>query len=249
MISAGTIGDETGPAASLFPKGVWNDAKLEPLQPRIFEQIRNAFYRVPTGAAGSNGALEFAPRKEGAYTWIKAPRYLDRTMETGPLARLVITHRAGSRSHTVGVVEQIEALLRAPLAEANTVGGRILAGLGELVPLLEYAENLLAQLTPGQPSVTSPEMPETLSGEGTGRIDAPAGMLQHRMVIEKGRIAHADIISPSTWNGSSRGERGETSGLEIALNGPAPDLRTQAGRLTASRIVHSYLFSASDAVQ
>jgi ferredoxin hydrogenase large subunit/hydrogenase large subunit len=249
MISAGTIGDDTGPAASLFPKGVWMARTLEPFQPRIRENIRSAFYRISGGSNGQNGVLEFAPEKEGAYSWIKAPRYLDRAMETGPLARLLITHLGGSRTHTVDIVREMEGVLRLSLSQANTVGGRLLARLGELAPLVERCEALLAQFTPEQPSIQPPGDLSSLSGEGIGRIEAPAGFVQHRLVLDKGKVAHADIISPSTWNGAPGDATGKASGLELALNEASPNLRTQSGQLKAARIVHSYFFSATDAVQ
>ncbi len=146
-------------------------------------------------------------------------------------------------------MKHIEELLRLQLPRANTIGGRLLARLGEVRPLLERCETLLSHFTPGQPSITAPDDLSEVEGEAVGRIEAPAGMLQHRLVLERGRIAHADIISPSTWNGAPRDEKTPAGGLEHALNAGSLELRRQEHRLMAARIVHSYFFSASDAVQ
>ena len=124
-----------------------------------------------------------------------------------------------------------------------------MARLGELGALLERAETLLDQIDPAQPTVAADAEPFDVSGEGLALLEAPAGALQHRMILERGRIAHYDIVSPSTWNGSPDDEQGPPGSLETALNRTPLELGEPAGQRSAARIVHSFAFSATDAVQ
>ena len=249
FISAGTIGDDSGPGASLFPGGVLLDESLEPFQPRVTENLHGAYYRIPLTAGKNFQMLAEAPDKQEAYSWIKAPYYRSRRVDAGALARLVITHLTGSRSHAAPMAARLEEELDLPLIQANTVAGRLLARLGELRPLVERCGSLLDRLNPGQPAVASANGRPAEEGEAVAHIEAPAGIVQHRMVLRGGRIALYDVISPSTWNGAPRDERARPSGLELALNSSGLDLRSERGRLSASQIVHSYFFSATDAVQ
>lgn len=248
FINAGTLGDDSGPDASLFPAGVLLNNNLAALKKNVTESIHSAFYRIPLAAKGRIQLLEEAPGKEGAYSWIKSPRYAARPLETGALARLIITYQAGSRSHTAPMVEQMGNVYGPDLDGANSVAGRMLARLGELPTLLHRCDSLLEQLTPGQPSLTSAKG-RLLNGSAETSIESPAGTVQHRVVLEQGRIAHYDIVGASTWNGAPRTEDGKISGLERALNAQSIDLRDIRGLRQASRITHSYFFSATDAVQ
>lgn len=248
MISAGTLGDDSGPDLSMFPRGVLLSNSLARFQPRVIEKIQNAFYRVPLAAKNTFQAVEPAPGKAGAYSWIKSPRYGTRRAETGALARFMVTHLSGSRSDIAPMAEIVRGLFGPALSSANTVAGRMVARLGELQPLLRRCGSLLDQLTPGQPSVT-PANGAIGDGDAAAGIEAPAGMVQHRLVLSRGRIAFYDVISPSTWNGAPRDENDETGGLESALNADALDLQRIRDRRQAYRIVLSYFFSATDAVQ
>lgn len=248
LISAGTLGDDSGPDASMFPRGALLSNALATFQAEVTEAINSAYYRIPLAAKERTQAVVQAPDREGAYSWIKSPRYVKRPVETGALARLMITHQAGSRSHTAAMVEQLGNMFGPGLDGANTVAGRLLARLGELQPLLQRCDSLLDQLTPGQPAQTSVRG-RLIKGNAAASIESPAGMIQHRAVLQQGKIAYYDIIGASTWNGAPRNEEGRMRGLELALNAQPLNLRSAQGRREASRIVHSYFFSATDAVQ
>lgn len=247
FLSVGSLGDESGPGASLFPSGAFLGQKLEPLAARITESIQRAFYRVPEREPAA-GVVVPEPTKEGAYSWIKAPRYHRVAVETGALARLVITHLSGSRSYSAPIVARVTQETGLAITAANTVGGRMLARLGELAMLARRCEESLNQLAPGHRTVSESSLPRGLAGEGLGRIEAPAGSVVHQLWLERGRIRNYDVIAPSTWNGAP-GEGTARGSIELALNGAGIDLRTASGRLLASRIVHSFFFSATDAVQ
>ena len=247
LLSAGSGEDESVLDGGLFPSGILLEGKLEPYSALSTESIDRAFYSIsPTGEGGGRPVSD--PDKPGAYSWVKAPRYQGLVLEAGPIARMAIAYLSGERLWDPKLVERVESLLRRPLARANTVGGRILARMGETGGLLSLIESQLDQLDPGQPSVSTEQGSGRFSGEGTGTLEAPAGTLSHRTVVDKGRIAYYDIVTPNTWNGSPQDQNGRSGALETALNRSNHDLDDPAQRRLLSRIVQSFAFSMRDAV-
>ena len=55
---------------------------------KIREHIKYARYKSGSNLHPLKGETEPDPRKAGAYTWMKAPRYNNEPMEVGPLARV-----------------------------------------------------------------------------------------------------------------------------------------------------------------
>jgi ferredoxin hydrogenase large subunit/hydrogenase large subunit len=248
LICVGTTGEELGPAQSMVPAGVYLGEKLEPLGGPVTESLRRAFYRPAPGKPPAGGLPQAAPEKEGAYSWIKAPRYRNQPMEAGAAARLVITQLTGSRTYQGTLVEEIETAVGAPLTAGTTVAGRLLSRLAEVRLLWRRCDQVLGQLLPNQPTVVGEAELPRVTGQGIGAMEAPAGAVRHRVAFERGKIEAYDIIAPSTWNGSPQDERNEPGSLELALNGARLDLAQREDRLAASRIVHSFFFSTTDAV-
>jgi ferredoxin hydrogenase large subunit/hydrogenase large subunit len=248
LLCAGTLGEDEGPTQSMVPAGAYIAGHLESFERAVTESIARAYYRFPGGKAAPRALLQPAADKPGAYSWIKAPRFRGAPMETGALARLVITQVTGSRSHLGSVPADIEAALGASLEQGNTVAGRMLSRLGEARLLTARCAALLERLYPAQPAVAPDAAMFSADGVGVGDVEAPAGAVRHRLVLERGQIASYDIITPSTWNGSPSDERGEPGPLEAALNAGTLNLAEREGRLAASRIVHSFCFSMADAV-
>ena len=249
FLSAGTMGDESGPGASHYPAGVLVGRRLEPLQERMTESLHRAFYRIAPPRTGAPNAVLEAPDKPGAYSWIKAPRYAGGAMETGSIARLAIIQISGSRGHSAATLTDLDESLADFPFGAVTVAGRMLARLGELPALVRRLEETLEQLLPGHPTVAAEKPDPEAGGEGIASIEAPAGLLHHRIAVEKRRVVQYDIVTPSTWNGASSDEKEIPGPLEKALNRDYLDLRTAEDGRDASRIVHSFAFSATDAVQ
>lgn len=249
FLCTGSGEQEAALEGALFPSGVLLADRLEPFAPVATESIHSAFYRIPLQGHYHGMATEPDPTKAGAYSWIKAPRYQGRPMEAGPYARLVITYLSGVHMARPDLVDLMQKQLGGSIRERNTVGGRMLARLGELAALLDRAETLLDQIDPAQPTVSHDIGPFRVSGEGLALLEAPAGSLQHRIVLERGRIVHYDIVSPNTWNGSPQAEQKLAGSIETALNRNPLDLAKAADQRTAARIVHSFAFSTTDAVQ
>ncbi|NIR99213.1 MAG: nickel-dependent hydrogenase large subunit, partial [Gammaproteobacteria bacterium] len=247
FLSVGT-GEEAAVEGAPLPSGVLLEERLEPYAAVETESIADAFYDIPSAGTGRNRPAVPAPDKPDVASWVKAPRYQGRPMEVGPYARLVIAYLSGVRMWRADFVDELEQQLGSPLRQGNTVAGRLLATLNEAGGQLEYAERLLDQIDPSQPTVSTEGNPFAVSGEGLGLVEAPAGAVRQQLVLERGRVVYSDLVAASTWNGSSRDGEGNPGPLETALNRLPTDLRQEAQRRIVARIVHSYQFSATDAV-
>ena len=74
-------------------------------------------------------------------------------------------------------------------------------------------------------------------GEGSGMIQAARGALGHWIKIVDEKIDHYQVITPSTWNGSPRDEKGERGAWEEALIGTSvsdPGNPVEAGHVVRS---------------
>jgi Ni,Fe-hydrogenase I large subunit len=249
FVSTGSGEDETALDGALFPSGVLLADRLEPFAAVATESIGRAFYRIPPQGTGNGAVTQPFADKAGAYSWIKAPRYQGHPMETGAFARLVITYLSGARMAQPALVSELEKQLGGSIRRGNTVAARLIARLGELRALMQRAETLLDQIDPAQPTVATDTEPFGTTGEGLALLESPAGSLQHRVILERGRVVHYDIVTGSTWNGAPQDEQEQAGSLETALNRAGLDLADAAGQRQAARIVHSFAFSSTDAVQ
>lgn len=189
---------------------------LLPLQPEaITEEIRFAWYADNTSKRHpTDGKTEPVKPKPDAYSWLKSPRHNGLPMETGPLARMVIS---GRYPFQTSVLDR----LRARAQETRLIADQCLQWLD--------------QLTPNGPVYQKPDMPET--AEGVGMTEAPRGALGHWLRIEKGRIAHYQIITPTTWNAGPRDDQDVPGPLEQALIGTT--IRNPDQPIEVLRIIHS----------
>lgn len=119
-------------------------------------------------------------------TYAKNALYEGGFFETGPLARALASRRKLIKSlHDAG---------------GDSVLTRITARVDEIVYLLRHVRELLETLDISEPSFIPPPRIETISAEGYGIVEAPRGSLIHRAVLEKGKIASYEIITPTQWN-------------------------------------------------
>jgi hydrogenase large subunit len=141
--------------------------------------------------------------KPGAYTWNKAPRLGGAVIETGAIARQLVDGHA---------------LIRSAVAQyGGSVITRVLARLVEVARVLPMMEQWLLALQPREPFHAEHTMPER--AQGVGLSEAARGALGHWLHIERGRIAHYQIVAPTSWNFSPRDAAGTPGALESALVG------------------------------
>jgi hydrogenase large subunit len=207
--------------------GVWDAVTqsrsvLEPEQ--ISEDARHAWFAE--GPAGlplhpTSGLTQPEPDKPGAYTWNKAPRLAGQVVETGALARQLMSGQALIKS--------------AARVHGGTVYTRVLARLVEVAIILPLMEQWLMALLPRAPFYQAPTLPE--QGDGVGLTEAARGALGHWLRIEKGRISHYQIVAPTSWNFSPRDAGGTPGALEAALVGAPLDNQGE-GRSDSVAVQH-----------
>ena len=249
FLSGGSLGAESGGEAAMFPAGAVLDKRLMPFAGGITESIAGSRYRVKPGGDGSGPVLSENDEAPAGASWIKAPRLAGRVLDVGPLARTVIAHMTAASSRQAELVAEIESRLGTSVQNANTVAGRLFARVGEMALLAARCTENLQHLQPDQAYAepVSDDMPDAV--EAAAALEAPAGAVWHRVGLRRGRIAYYDIVSASTWHGAPAVPGSTAGSLEVALNADGLNPERDTDRAAISRIVHSFAFSATDAVQ
>ncbi len=222
----------------LFKQGtVSADLKYHPLAiSSITEVVKYSWYEdSSTGRHPSQGETKPAPGKEGAYSWVKAPRYDGEVYEVGPLARLLVTYVAGDP-----VVRQLVdwalAELKAPVSALFSVMGRHLARALCAKILADNLEKWLLELKPGEPTYTEYEIPDEATGMGL--TEGSRGALGHWIEIKDKKIYNYQAVVPTTWNASPRDDNGVPGPIEQALIGTK--VRDKDNPFELVRIVRSF---------
>lgn len=236
LLSYGGFPEESGRNLEerLFPPGVYRHGSVEPLDPReIREAVARSWYEGDE-AHPSSGQTRPTLEKQEAYSWIKAPRYRGEAFEVGPAARMAILLARGKLPLKSHVEELLKEVGIGP-ESLSSVMGRHVARAIEATILVEALKRWLSELDLAGPVAVPFEIPDVAEGEGLA--EAPRGGVGHWIRIESGRIAHYQVISPTTWNASPRDGQGKPGPIEEALEGTK--VRGN-GMLEAGRIVRSF---------
>ena len=240
-------GDERRLETRWLKPGVILDRKIDTILPfdpsRIEEHVRHSWYEGEQARAPYEG--ETAPKftsmgDTDRYSWMKAPRYDGKVVETGPLAQVLVAYAQGQAA-VKPVVDQVLAALGAgPEALFSTLGRTAARGIEALAVARQtgtWLEELKDNLAGGDTKIVENcEVPK--SARGVGFVNAPRGGLSHWIVIEDGRIANFQLVVPSTWNLGPRDAAGQRSAVEEALIGtPVADPKRPVEIL---RTVHSF---------
>jgi hydrogenase large subunit len=235
--------DPNNPADLFFPRGLILDrdlSKVVPLDPeKITEYVTHSWYNYADESKGLHPSVgETNPNytgpkpvyefldTEAKYTWLKAPRYDDKAVEVGPLARMLVAYVSG-HERVQYWVNAVLTTLNVPATVLFSTLGRIAARCVETVVLAEKLEEwtmLLAQNMATGDLRTHEQVhwdPSTWPAEakGWGWSEAPRGALGHWIHIKDGKIENFQAIVPSTWNGSPRDAAGVAGAYEAALVG------------------------------
>ncbi|MGB3212973.1 MAG: nickel-dependent hydrogenase large subunit [Desulforhopalus sp.] len=182
----------------------------------ISESVKYSWYADGTNnLSPMDGDTQPEYPKGNAYSWLKAPRLNGKPFEAGPLARMWIN---GDYQRSISVMDRhvARALEAAKIATA-------MAGW-------------LDELTPGQNAFD--DSFDQYSGYGVGLSEAPRGALGHWVKIDKGRISHYQVITPTCWNASPRDDNDVAGPMEQALIGTPIENPDQP--VEALRVIHSY---------
>ncbi|OUJ18946.1 NiFe-hydrogenase I large subunit HyaB [Methanonatronarchaeum thermophilum] len=200
---------------------------------QITEDVSRAFYEDDTGGHPSEGLTEPLTDLEDEdfgvwdpdekYSWSKAPRYeLNgemRTVEVGPLARMVIGDPTGLIT-SIATSDEWEEIDAFPV---NTFT-RMVARIHNLVL---FVPKLLEWVTSVDLDGNFYEEPDWSNGkdsEGLGLFEPPRGALTHYIRTDSnGKVEHYQAVVPTTWNMTPRCQDGLQGPYEKAIQSIGPD--------------------------
>jgi hydrogenase large subunit len=236
------------PATFLFPRGVILDRDLSTIHEvdleaagEIQEFINHSWYEYSVGndrglhPYEGQTNLEYdrrggvaPPYKQldvsDGYSWLKAPRWKGRSVEVGPLARILTLYATG-HEQTQELVDSTLSRLELPVDALYSTLGRTAARTLESKILVDamqgWYDSLIANVKAGDTKTFNETLWEPSSwpnrAQGVGIMEAPRGALGHWIVIEDGRIANYQAVVPSTWNAGPRDGRSQPGAYEAAL--------------------------------
>lgn len=222
----------------LFRQGtVSADLKLGELDPsQISEEVKHSWYADSTsGRRPTEGETSPQPGKDGAYSWIKSPRYNGEVYEVGPLARVMVTYAAGDPTLRALVDPVLSRFKAEPTALFSILGRHATRALGTKF-IADSMPGWLLQLKVGEPAYIEHELPA--ESTGMGLVEAARGALGHWLEIKEGRIANYQCVVPTTWNASPRDDREQPGPIEQALVGTK--IRDETNPFELVRIVRSF---------
>ncbi|MDE2182716.1 MAG: nickel-dependent hydrogenase large subunit [Alphaproteobacteria bacterium] len=183
----------------------------------------------------------------GKYSWIKAPTFLDKRAQVGPLANVLGMYAAGhepTKRHLTRLIEVASKVAgtRIPLGALHSTIGRIAARAVRCAVLHEALQNqwqlLMDNIAKGDfHTFNRPVFPK---GEvrGFGYHEAPRGVLSHWVVIKDGKIDNYQCVVPSTWNAGPRDNNDAPGPYEASLvDTPVADAKRP---LEVLRTLHSF---------
>ena len=237
FLSYGVFCESSDPLNRLLPSGVVLKNKLKSYDSAsITEDVKSSFYSSSSGLRPFDGETVPSPKKNNAYSWIKAPRYNGEVMEVGPLARMMVAYLEGKNPKVTSLVDGVLNSLGAKAGALNSVLGRHAARAIECKIIADRCVEWIDRLIPDKPSFEDFEIPKT--GRGAGMTEAPRGALGHWIEIDNHKIKNYQCIVPTTWNCSPRDDRGIPGAVEQALVGtPVEDMKNP---IEATRVVRSF---------
>jgi len=252
----------SGVEAYRFARGIVRPAKGMHVdgvdQAKIAEYVTRSWYTYPNERAplhpwqGETDPKYTGPQPpfdfldvDHKYSWLKAPRYADEPMETGPLARLLVSYASGRPDVKKTVDTALGALKLHPAALSSTLGrvvARVLETQLMAAWLLDWHDQLVSNVAHGDLRVHDGSRwdPSTWPAEceGWGSHEAPRGSLGHWIRIKNEQIANYQAVVPTTWNASPRDAQGVRGPYEASLIGtPVVDANRP---LEILRTVHSF---------
>lgn len=216
---------------------------------KIDEEIDRAWYKdnpldneIDYTDLNEDGSLKTA-KNDDKYSWIKAPRYDGKVMETGPLARVLINYNKDGSLIKSFVDEFLEST-DLELIDLCSAVGRNAARAIETAYISEYVFKLVSRLIQNIKYYDTDTWVkydfESLNKEAKGRafLEVPRGMLSHFVNIKDAKIENFSVIAPTTWNASPKNFDGVRGAYEEALVGLK--IKDMAKPLEVLRVLHSF---------
>ncbi len=250
----------------LIPRGIILNRDLSRIvqpDPRdmsaVTEYVTHSWYRYPEGDESAlhpwNGETQIAysgPKPPyanldtaGKYSWLKAPRWQDKPMEVGPLARVLVMYAKGEPQITALANAVLEALHAPASALFSTLGRTAARGIETKYfadSMRTFYNDLVSLIAAGDTKTFDGTRWDPLSWPSTARgfgfMEAPRGALGHWCVIKRGRISNYQLVVPTTWNASPRDVKNQAGAYEMSLVGTKLAVPDQP--LEILRTIHSF---------
>ncbi|MDR3640588.1 MAG: nickel-dependent hydrogenase large subunit [Humidesulfovibrio sp.] len=200
-------------------------AKCQKFNPaNIKEHVKHSWYKGDAALHPSQGVTEpqyTNLQDKDRYSWMKAPRYMDESCETGPLAQVLVAYARGHKPTVDTVNFVLKKLGVGPDALFSTLGRTAARGIECLIIAQQvegWVNALVNNVKSGDNELYTPwKMPD--EAEGVGFATAPRGALSHWIKIKKGKIENFQLVVPSTWSLGPRDAAGKLGPVEEALMG------------------------------
>ena len=186
---------------------------------QIAESVKYSWYtEACEGLNPKTGKTEPDLEKQGAYSFLKAPRLNGKPMEVGPLARMLVKKpdMFVKLATDLGLLTPPLKFGILPRHAARAIEAKLIA---------DEMPNWLGQLKPGEPiwDPKGKDIPD--QSYGRGMVEGPRGALGHWIHIDNKKTANYQAVVPTTWNASPRDKSGNRGPIETALIGiPVPDV-------------------------
>lgn len=260
-MSYGEFPDANGnlwfPAGALLNKDL---SKVIPVdQGKIAEYVDHSWFDNSAGAGkglhpydGETEVRYTGPKPpyknldtDAKYSFVKSPRYEEKAMEVGPLARILVAYASGHKETKAAVDMVLGKLGVGAPALFSTLGRTAARGIDCLLIAQQtpmWLDELIGNISKGDYRIHNNESwdPATwpLEAKGYGFHEAPRGALGHWIKIKDQKILNYQAVVPSTWNASPRDAKGQRGPYEAALVGtPVAD---QNKPLEILRTIHSF---------
>lgn len=260
-LSYGEFPDANGnlwfPSGALLNKDLSNVIPVD--QGKIAEYVDHSWFENSAGAGkglhpfeGETEVNYTGPKPpyknldtDAKYSFVKSPRYEEKAMEVGPLARILVAYASGHKETRAAVDMVLGKLGVGAPALFSTLGRTAARGIDALLIAQQtpkWLDELIGNISKGDYRIHNNENwdPSTwpVEAKGYGFHEAPRGALGHWIRIKDQKILNYQAVVPSTWNASPRDAKGQRGAYEAALVGtPVFD---QNKPLEILRTIHSF---------
>ncbi len=260
-----SYGEFPDPASGkqFFPSGIILGKDLSKVHPvdqkKVAEYVDHSWFEYSGGQGkgahpweGETEAKYTGPKPpyknldtDRKYSWVKAPRYEEKPMEVGPLAKLLVAFASGHKETKDAVTLVLKHLNVGAEALFSTLGRTAARGIDCLITAQQlpiWLQQLEDNIAKGDLRIHEQSKwdPSTWPTEaaGFGLHEAPRGGLGHWIKIKDKQILNYQAVVPSTWNASPRDHKGQRGPYEEALIGtPIADPNRPVEIL---RTIHSF---------
>jgi quinone-reactive Ni/Fe-hydrogenase large subunit len=233
----------------LFCNGVIYNHDFENIyefdESKISEEVERSWY-------GEDGEIEYSDLNDDGtlktknpkdkYSWIKSPRYDGKPIETGPLARVLVSYSKQNKLIRSFVDEFLDEC-DLELIDLSTSVGRNCARAIESSYICEYVFKLVSRLIQNikyydVDTWAKYDINDTDDSSGRAFFEVPRGVLCHFVNIKDKKIENFSVIAPTTWNATPKKYDGLRGAYEEALVGIK--LQDSSKPLEVLRVLHSF---------